>query len=203
MAAPRSGNSDPRNSPPNPVAQSAPRRARALPAKRLGRGSGQRRPLSSSAQAASLSASQSASQPASQSANQPASQPADPKPRSFRPQRPLWLALLLWTQRGSSVVTLVLGAAILVTYGWTVYIQQQWGRDFDRLEAMKKQERQLISTNEVLKNQMAEQAEKPTAGLLLPDPSNAIFLTPAPQRPDVKVSPRPPVAVDSARPLGY
>ena len=100
-------------------------------------------------------------------------------------------------------MALMLGASILITYGWTVYIQQQWGREFDRLEAMKKQERQLVSANEVLKNQMAEQAERPTAGLLLPDPSNAIFLTPAPQRPDVKASSTPPVEPDSTRPLGY
>ena len=173
MAAPRSGDSDPRNSLP----QSTPRPVRSAPAQRTKR-------LSSA-------------QPASESPQ------ADPIPRAFRPQHPLWLTLLLWTQRSSSLVTLALGAAILATYGWTVYIQQQWGRDFDRLEAMKKQERQLISTNEVLKNQMAEQAEKPTAGLLLPDPSNAIFLTPAPQRPDVKASPKAPVEVDSTRPLGY
>ncbi len=125
------------------------------------------------------------------------------KPRSFRPKRPLWLTLMLWTQRGSSLVTLMLGAAILVTYGWTVYIQQQWGREFDQLEAMKKQERQMISANEVLKNQMAEQAEKPTVGLLLPDPGNAIFLTPAPERPAVKASPTPLVESAPTRPLGY
>lgn len=125
------------------------------------------------------------------------------KPRSFRPQPPLWLKLLLWTQRGSALVTLMLGAALLVTYGWTVYIQQQWGREFERLESLKKQERQLVSASEVLKNQMAEQAEKPTAGLLLPDPSNAIFLTPAPQRPAVKASPAPPKEPAPNRPLGY
>jgi hypothetical protein len=97
---------------------------------------------------------------------------------------------------------LVVGA--LITYGWTVYTQEQWGKEFDRLEALKTKERELISTNEVLKNQMAEQAEKPTAGLLLPDPSNAIFLTPAPQRPPVKPRPVAPGAEpDPIRPLGY
>lgn len=125
------------------------------------------------------------------------------KPRAFRPQRPLWLTLMLWTQRGSSLVTLVLGAAILITYGWTVYIQQQWGQQFDQLESMKKQERQLVSANEVLKNDIAEQAEKPTVGLLLPDPGNAIFLTPAPQRPAVKASPTPVKEPAPTRPLGY
>jgi len=140
-------------------------------------------------------------QPALSTSQEP--QEPHPMPRSFRPQQPRWLTLMQWTQRGSSLVALMLGVGILVTYGWTVYIQQQWGREFDRLEAMKKQERQLVSANEVLKNQMAEQAEKPTAGLLLPDPSNAIFLTPAPQRPDLKANPTPAVDPDSTRPLGY
>ncbi len=124
--------------------------------------------------------------------------------RSFRPKPSLWVSLLVWLQRSSNVVTLALTAVALITYGWTVYSQERWGRSFEELESLKKQERQLVSTNEVLKNQMAEQAENPRAGLLLPDPSNAIFLTPAPQRPPVK--PKPPVPVvesDPIRPLGY
>lgn len=124
---------------------------------------------------------------------------------SFRPKpKPLWLSLLLRCQQVSSVMTLLLVAGVLTVYGWTVYIQQRWGQEYDRLETFKKQERQLVSANELLKNQMAEQAENPTAGLLLPDPSNAIFLTPAPQRPQVKPkSTVPAVESSPTRPLGY
>jgi hypothetical protein len=124
---------------------------------------------------------------------------------SFRPkQKPLWLMVLIKLQQGSSIVTLFLVAAILAVYGWTVYTQQRWGQQYDKLESLKKQERQLISANEVLKNQMAQQAENPTAGLLLPDPSNAIFLTPAPQRPEVKPkSTVPPAEKFPNKPLGY
>jgi hypothetical protein len=188
MAAPRSGDSNPRSFSPAP--------ASAL--ERSSRRTKTQRSAQSKAGESKAAQSKAGEPPEPEVGAAP-----NPQPRAFRPQRPLWLSLLLWTQRGSSGVTLILGAAILVTYGWTVYIQQQWGREFDRLESMKKQERQLVSTNEVLKNQMAEQAEKPTAGLLLPDPSNAIFLTPAPQRPDVKASPTRPAELDSTRPLGY
>lgn len=124
---------------------------------------------------------------------------------SLRPKpKPIWLQLLLRTQQGSSIITILLGISALATYGWTVYLQQRWGNEYEKLETLKKQERQLVSANELLKNQMAEQAEKPTAGLLLPDPSNAIFLTPAPQRPEVKSKSIVPSAEPSpAKPLGY
>lgn len=130
---------------------------------------------------------------------------ADGVVHSFRPKaKPLWLKLLLRLQQGSSLVTLSLILGVLATYGWTVYLQQQWGEAYESLETLKKQERQLVSANELLKNEMAEQAEKPTTGLLLPDPSNAIFLTPAPQRSDIQPKPSP--SLEDAfpnKPLGY
>lgn len=131
--------------------------------------------------------------------------PADTVVHSFRlKQKPLWLTVLIKLQQTSSIVTLLLVIAILSVYGWTVYTQQRWGRQYDELEALKKQERQIITANEALKNQMAEQAENPTAGLLLPDPSNAIFLTPAPLRPEVKPkSTVPPAEEFPTKPLGY
>ncbi len=130
--------------------------------------------------------------------------PSEAVVHSFARRQPLWVTVLLRLQQGSSLVTLSLIVGAMVVYGWTVYIQQRWGQEYERLETLKKQERQLISANEVLKNQMAEQAESPTAGLLLPNPNNAIFLAPAPQRPAVK--PKPPVPPSDSspnRPLGY
>ena len=184
MAASRSGDSDQRSSFPQSASKST--HSSALSSQH------RRRAERLSRQPSALSDSQETRELGEAQPSEPTDAPRSAS-RTFRPQQPRWLTLMQWTQRGSSLVALMLGASILITYGWTVYIQQQWGREFDRLEAMKKQERQLVSANEVLKNQMAEQAERPTAGLLLPDPSNAIFLTPAPQRPDVKASPTPPV----------
>lgn len=142
-----------------------------------------------------------------QAATQPALNSGEAVVHSFSQPNPLWLAVLLRLQQGSFLLTFALIAGTMVVYGWTVYIQQQWGQGYEKLEALKKQERQLISANEVLKNQMAQQAESPTAGLLLPDPNNAIFLAPAPQRPQVKPnSPLVPPSDSSSsnnRPLGY
>lgn len=182
-APPRSGNSDPSRLPRRSSAPSQPRL----------------RGINSANSARRERPARGISQPSS------ALEPDEATVHSFRPKpKPLWLALLLRCQQASSIATLLLVAGVLTVYGWTVYIQQRWGQEYDRLEAFKKQERQLVSANELLKNQMAEQAENPTAGLLLPDPSNAIFLTPAPQRPEVKPkSAVPPAEPVPTRPLGY
>jgi hypothetical protein len=123
------------------------------------------------------------------------------------PQRqpaPAWLRVLVKIQRLSSVSTLLLIMGLLVSYGWTVYTQQRWGQAYSQLGALQKQERQLTAANEVLKNQMARQAEAPAVGLVLPDPGNTIYLAPAPQRPAVEPEVNlPPPQPIPARPLGY
>lgn len=116
---------------------------------------------------------------------------------------PTWLKLLLNAQKASSVTLFVLVIATLTVYGWTVYVQQRWGQEYRQFETLKKQERQLISGNEALKNQIAKQAESPLSGLTVPDPNNAIFLTPAAPRaaeaPDHPFSSQP----IPTKPIGY
>lgn len=179
MAAPRSGDLHPR-----PLSQSAVQSSVTPIRKRRTR----------------TKPSSSGKQPTAQSAEN-----GEAVVHSFPQRNPLWLTALLKLQQGSFLLTFSLIVGAMVVYGWTVYIQQRWGEEYEQLEALKKQERQLISANEVLKNQMAEQAESPTAGLLLPNPNNAIFLAPAPQRPAVKPSspPVPPSNSSPNRPLGY
>lgn len=105
-----------------------------------------------------------------------------PQPRPV----PAWLKLLMKVQRGSTVMTLLLMGTVLAIYGWTVFTQQRWGHEYRRWGALQKHEQQLMATNEVLKNQMAQQAETPKAGLVAPDPSSMIFLAPAAPRPAVQ-----------------
>lgn len=89
---------------------------------------------------------------------------------------PLWfLRLSLW-QRRVSIATLLLIAGTLITYSSTVYLQQQWNQQFRKLETLQRRERQLTATNEVLKNQLASQAEQPSTELVSPNPANAIIL---------------------------
>jgi hypothetical protein len=117
---------------------------------------------------------------------------------------PTWLKLMIKVQKGSTVLTFLLMGTVLAVYGWTVLTQQRWGHEYRRWGALQKHEQQLMATNEVLKNQMAQQAENPKAGLVAPDPSSMIFLTPAAPRPavqpDVEASTPDPLP---NRPLGY
>ncbi|MBD2464691.1 hypothetical protein H6G89_27165 [Oscillatoria sp. FACHB-1407] len=116
---------------------------------------------------------------------------------------PAWLQLLTTAQKTSSLVTLALVVGVLTIYGWTVHIQQVWGREYRRLETLQQQERQLTTASEVLKHQLALQAENPATGLVQPTPDNAIFLEPAPPRPAPVVVETPSLDMTTAAPLGY
>lgn len=117
---------------------------------------------------------------------------------------PRWLSSLLFLKRSSDLVTFLLVTTTLTIYSWTVYTQQQWTRDYRKLENLQRQERQLTTANEVMKNQLAQQAEKPATGLVPPTQTNAIFLPPAQER---KSSTTQTQATDSEpvakSPLGY
>ncbi|ARV59825.1 hypothetical protein BZZ01_15375 [Nostocales cyanobacterium HT-58-2] len=93
---------------------------------------------------------------------------------------PAWLLRLYTLHRHSSVVAFALVAIMLVVYGWTVYSQQLWSQAYRKLQNLQRYERQLMTTNEVLKNKMAQEAERPPAKLVSPTPSGMIFLNPAP-----------------------
>jgi hypothetical protein len=78
----------------------------------------------------------------------------------------------------------LLVATMLSVYSWTVYSQKMWSQAYRKLEILQRHERQLTTTSEVLKNKIALQAEQPVTNLVPPNPAVAIFLQPAPQRPN-------------------
>ena len=97
---------------------------------------------------------------------------------------PSWLLRLCALQRRSCVVTFLLVATLVTIYGSTAYSQQRWSQEYRKLVNLQSDERHLTTTNEVLKNQMALQAEQPATELVPLNPAAAIFLPSAPQRPD-------------------
>jgi hypothetical protein len=104
---------------------------------------------------------------------------------------PEWLRHLLMIQRGSSIVALAVVVGVLATYGWTVYLQRSWNREYQSLEVLRQQERQLTTASETLKYQLAELSEQPEAGLVLPNSEQILFLTPStPTREAVMHPPR-------------
>ncbi len=122
------------------------------------------------------------------------------------PQRltPIWLSSLIFLQRSSDFITFLLVAATLSVYSWTVYTQQQWAQEYRKLETLQRHERHLTMANEGIKDQLAQQAEKPATGLVTPSQANTIFLPPAPQRQSSSILSKTTDPEPAAKtPLGY
>lgn len=117
---------------------------------------------------------------------------------------PAWLRTLAFLQRGSDLATFLLVVATITVYSWTVYTQQHWAREYRKLETLQRNERNLTTANEAIKDQLAQQAEQPATGLVTPNQVNTIVLQPAPQR-SLPVDPTPKVDLESeaTTPLGY
>lgn len=119
---------------------------------------------------------------------------------------PLWLLRLYTLHRYSSVVAFLFVASTLMIYGWTVYSQELWSQAYRRVQNLQRHERLLTTTNATLINKMAEEAERPTAGLVSPTPEGTIFLSPVPQNPNPASStatPNSKTQQQTLSPLGY
>ncbi len=119
---------------------------------------------------------------------------------------PLWLLRLYTIHRHSSVMAFLLVTVTLVVYGWTVYSQQLWNQSFRKLQDLQHHERQLTTTNEVLKEKMAQEAQQPAAGLGSPTPKGTIFLPTASVGPNPispNTTPNSETQLQTANPVGY
>ncbi len=107
-----------------------------------------------------------------------------------RQWQPVWLRSLLRVERAScAAVVLLLGGA-LTLYGLTVYSEQRWSQEYQKLETLRLREQQLSAASEVLKHQLAKEAQNPETGLAPQKPADTIFLSPAPDsRSPVVVAP--------------
>jgi len=123
--------------------------------------------------------------------------------------QPAWLRSLVQVQRASSVaVMLILGGALSI-YGLTVYSEQRWSQEYQKLETLRLREQQLSAVSEVLKHQLAKEAENPETGLASQKPGEMIFLPPIPvgRSPQSATIPSPEPAIQRQgvveTPLGY
>lgn len=95
--------------------------------------------------------------------------------------QPLWLRSLVGVQQASTVgVVLLLGTALSL-YGLTVYGEQRWNVEYQKLETLRRSEQQLNAASEVLKHQLATEAQNPDTGLAPQKPAETIFLAPVPE----------------------
>jgi len=133
---------------------------------------------------------------------------ASPIVQSLPVARPLpaGLRALILAQQIATPITFLAIAALAIIYGWTVYTQQLWSQQYQRMEALQRQERQLLAADEVLKNELAEQALHPNSGLATADLNSTVFLEPPPPLTPEAIAPVPPPPlpeVESAHPFAY
>lgn len=81
----------------------------------------------------------------------------------------------------SSALAASLVALTLVSYGTSVYINRQLNQANQQLNRLQRNEQQLTTANEVLKNHLAQQVEGSEMGFQPPQPGSVIFLKPAQQ----------------------
>jgi hypothetical protein len=107
-------------------------------------------------------------------------------------------------QRSSTPITLILGAALLGVYGWSVYSQRAWSEAYSRLNQLQREERQVVTANETRKFEVTEQAVTTSKQFVPQVPANTVFLQPEAPR-----SPKPPeskslmTSPQSLSPVGY
>jgi hypothetical protein len=137
-------------------------------------------------------------QPAAKSSPNPTAKPAvkstarvpvAPTQKQIASRKLRSLSLL---ERIVAVITFCLLGSTLGIYAWTVYIPKVWDKEFGKLETLQRHERHLLATNETLKHQLAQQAEKPETGLTHPQPFQTIFLKrKSPANPKIAPSSQP------------
>ena len=115
-------------------------------------------------------------QPSSSHKHQVIIKPRKQTPTALQSRLPRWFLSLRSLQRRFGIATYILVAGMLVVYSSTVYLQQKWSQEYRKLEDLQRYERQLTTANEVLKNQLAKEAEQPATQLIPPNPGKAIIL---------------------------
>ena len=91
---------------------------------------------------------------------------------------PRHLHVLSVLQKGSFGLALVSMATSISLYMSTVQIPRLWSQEYQNLENLQRQERQLIAINETIKYQIAQEAGE-NSSLSVSTPESAVFISPA------------------------
>jgi hypothetical protein len=122
-----------------------------------------------------------------------------------QPQQSRKLALLLKLRKISTPTALVMILGILPLYGWSVSTQLSWGKRFQHLDQLRRDERQYQTVTETLKHDLTQDAMQNPSGLVPQGPSNNLFLPEMPVRPNAPAVTTPAVQPNPAlsAPLAY
>ena len=85
------------------------------------------------------------------------------------------LSLLQKCSFGLAIVSLTTSIGVYIS---TVQIPKLWSQEYQHLEDLQRQERQLIAINETIKYQIAKEAGD-DSGLSISKPESAVFVSPA------------------------
>ena len=88
------------------------------------------------------------------------------------------LKTLSLLQKGSFSIAIATMASSIGLYFSTVNIPKQWSQEYQHLEDLQLQERQLVAINETIKYQIAQEASQDDR-LTISKPESAIFINPA------------------------
>lgn len=110
----------------------------------------------------------------------------------------------------STLATCLLISSTLGVYGWSVYTQQLWNQSYQDLQSLQRSERELITSNGLITNELAEKAESGSAGLVKPSKNNTLFLEPLTEEQIKLQRQQPPLAplydrnpIPESMPMGY
>jgi hypothetical protein len=102
------------------------------------------------------------------------------------------LKTLCLIQKSSFCLAIATMTASISLYVSTVKIPQLWSQEYQHLEDLQLQERQLVAVNETIKYQIAQEASQ-NKSLAISKPESAIFINPA------KVQTRKPVELQQTQ----
>ena len=88
------------------------------------------------------------------------------------------LKLLSLLQKGSFGLAIASMTASIGLYISTVHIPKLWSQEYQHLENLQRQERQLVAINETIKYQIAQEAGQDDR-LAISKPESAVFINPA------------------------
>lgn len=91
---------------------------------------------------------------------------------------PLFIRILLFLQRSSSLLTFCGIVGTLGMYGLTVYTQQLWNQEYKELESLQRHERTVTNINGALKDQIADTNNDSNQDLIPLTPDKNVYIKP-------------------------
>ncbi len=117
---------------------------------------------------------------------------------------PQWLQVLKQVERVSLMLAGALAGGAIVTYGWAMYSQQQWGTEYRRLDQLRRNERQLTTNGELMKNNIARSSDPKHYGLVPRSAEHIVVIPPASLRAPLPMrAPGPDPQAKPITPVGY